>query len=113
MARQSAGVTLVKGDLRGSGKAIRLSRATIRNIRHKCSSLYLHASGIPVAAGCSARSLLTALPAHRRRRDEPEFRLGHWQRSATSEAEAVIKAKPALSARHSRFDCRQSAKLLG
>jgi Cu+-exporting ATPase len=30
---QSAGITLVKGDLRGIAKAIRLSRATMSNIR--------------------------------------------------------------------------------
>src|SRR5690606_31175402 len=33
VAMQSAGITLVKGDLRGIAKAIRLSRATLRNIR--------------------------------------------------------------------------------
>ena len=52
VAMESAGVTLVKGDLRGVARAIRLSRATMRNIR---SNLFLafvyNAAAVPVAAG--------------------------------------------------------------
>ena len=49
---QSAGITLVKGDLRGIAKAIRLSRATMRNIRQNLFFAFLYnALGIPVAAG--------------------------------------------------------------
>src|ERR1017187_2232504 len=52
VAMQSAGVTLVKGDLRGIAKAIRLSRATMRNIRQNLVFAFLYnALGIPVAAG--------------------------------------------------------------
>jgi Cu+-exporting ATPase len=52
VAMQSAGVTLVKGDLRGIAKAIRLSRATMRNIRQNLLFAFLYnAMGIPVAAG--------------------------------------------------------------
>ena len=52
VAMQSAGVTLVKGDLRGIAKAIRLSRATMRNIRQNLTFAFLYnALGIPVAAG--------------------------------------------------------------
>ena len=52
VAMQSAGVTLVKGDLRGIAKAIRLSRATMRNIRQNLFFAFLYnALGIPVAAG--------------------------------------------------------------
>jgi Cu+-exporting ATPase len=52
VAMQSAGVTLVKGDLRGIAKAIRLSRATMRNIRQNLIFAFLYnALGIPVAAG--------------------------------------------------------------
>jgi P-type Cu+ transporter len=52
VAMQSAGITLVKGDLRGIAKAIRLSRATMRNIRQNLVFAYLYnALGIPVAAG--------------------------------------------------------------
>jgi len=52
VAMQSAGVTLVKGDLRAIGKAIHLSRATLRNIRQNLVFAFLYnALGIPIAAG--------------------------------------------------------------
>jgi Cu+-exporting ATPase len=52
VAMQSAGITLVRGDLRGMAKAIRLSRATMRNIRQNLFFAFLYnALGIPVAAG--------------------------------------------------------------
>ncbi len=52
VAMQSAGITLVKGDLRGIAKAIRLSRSTMRNIRQNLFFAFLYnLLGIPVAAG--------------------------------------------------------------
>jgi Cu+-exporting ATPase len=52
VAMQSAGITLVKGDLRGIAKAIRLSRAVMRNIRQNLFFAFLYnAAGIPIAAG--------------------------------------------------------------
>ena len=52
VAMQSASVTLVKGDLRGIAKAIRLSRATMSNIRQNLFFAFLYNSlGIPIAAG--------------------------------------------------------------
>jgi len=49
---QSAGVTLVSGDLRAIAKAVRLSRATMWNIRENLFFAFLYnALGIPVAAG--------------------------------------------------------------
>jgi Cu+-exporting ATPase len=52
VAIESAGVTLLKGDLRGIAKAIRLSRATMRNIRENLFFAFLYnALGIPLAAG--------------------------------------------------------------
>jgi len=52
VAMQSAGITLVKGDLRGIAQAIRLSRATMRNIRQNLFFAFLYnALGIPLAAG--------------------------------------------------------------
>jgi len=51
VAMQSSGITL-KGDLRGIAKAIRLSRATMGNIRQNLSFAFLYnALGIPIAAG--------------------------------------------------------------
>jgi P-type Cu+ transporter len=52
VAIQSAGITLVKGDLRGIAGAIRLSRATMSNIRQNLFFAFVYnALGIPVAAG--------------------------------------------------------------
>jgi len=52
VAMQSAGITLVKGDLRGIAKAIRLSRAVMRNIRQNLFFAFIYnAAGIPIAAG--------------------------------------------------------------
>jgi Cu+-exporting ATPase len=52
VAIESAGITLMKGDLRGIAKAIRLSRATMRNIRQNLFFAFLYnALGIPLAAG--------------------------------------------------------------
>jgi Cu+-exporting ATPase len=52
VAMESAGVTLVKGDLRGILKARRLSRLTMRNIRQNLFFAFVYNGvGVPVAAG--------------------------------------------------------------
>ena len=52
VAMESAGITLVKGDLRGIARARRLSRATMRNIRQNLFFAFAYNTlGIPVAAG--------------------------------------------------------------
>ncbi|MGB0713874.1 MAG: copper-translocating P-type ATPase, partial [Gammaproteobacteria bacterium] len=52
VAMESAGVTLVKGDLRGIARARRLSHATMRNIRQNLFFAFVYNSlGVPVAAG--------------------------------------------------------------
>ena len=52
VAIESAGVTLVKGDLRAIVKAIRLSRATMRNVKQNLFFAFLYnALGVPIAAG--------------------------------------------------------------
>ncbi len=52
VAMESAGVTLVSGDLRGVVRAQRLSRATMRNIRQNLFFAFIYnAIGIPIAAG--------------------------------------------------------------
>jgi Cu+-exporting ATPase len=52
VAIESAGVTLLKGDLRGIVRGRRLSRATMRNIRENLFFAFIYnAAGVPVAAG--------------------------------------------------------------
>lgn len=52
VAMESAGVTLVKGDLRGIVRAILLSRVTMRNIKQNLFFAFVYNSiGVPVAAG--------------------------------------------------------------
>src|SRR4029077_6458307 len=52
VAMESAGITLVKGDLQGIVRARKLSRATIRNIKQNLAFAFLYnVIGIPIAAG--------------------------------------------------------------
>ena len=52
VAMESAGVTLVKGDLRGIVRARRLSRSTMRNIKQNLFFAFLYnTAGVPIAAG--------------------------------------------------------------
>jgi Cu+-exporting ATPase len=52
VAMQSAGITLVQGDIRGIARARRLSRATMRNIRQNLFLAFVYnLLGVPVAAG--------------------------------------------------------------
>ena len=52
VAMQTAGITLLKGDLRGIERARALSRATMKNIRQNLFLAFIYnALGIPIAAG--------------------------------------------------------------
>ncbi len=52
VAIESAGIALVKGDLRGIGRALNLSLATMRNIKQNlCFAFLYNTLGIPIAAG--------------------------------------------------------------
>ena len=52
VAIESASVTLLNGDLTGVGRAVALSRATMRNIRQNLVFAFVYnAAGVPLAAG--------------------------------------------------------------
>ncbi len=58
VAMESAAITLVSGDLRGVARALRLSRATMRNIRQNLFFAFAYnALGVPIAAGILYPSL--------------------------------------------------------
>ena len=84
VAMESAGITLIKGDLRGLVRARRLSRATMRNIRQNLFLAFVYnAVGVPVAAG---RALSADRHAHQpdlgERRDDAQLGLGDRERAA-------------------------------
>ena len=52
VAMESAGLTLLKGDLRGVVRAVKLARATMRNIKQNLFFAFVYnALGVPIAAG--------------------------------------------------------------
>jgi Cu+-exporting ATPase len=52
VAMESAGLTLLKGDLRGIVRAVNLARATMRNIKQNLVFAFAYnALGVPIAAG--------------------------------------------------------------
>ena len=81
VAMESAGVTLVKGDLRGIIRARRLSRATMKNIRQNLFFAFIYNMlGVPVAAGHSVSIHGTpAEPDDRKRRHDVQLGFGHRQ----------------------------------
>ena len=84
VAMQSAGVTLVKGDLRGIARARALSRATVRNIRQNLFFAFVYnALGVPVAAGALYPVFgIAAVADARGRGDEPVLALRDRERAA-------------------------------
>jgi len=94
VAIENAGITLVKGDLRGIVRARKLSRATIRNIKQNLAFAFLYnVIGIPIAAGVFLPHFRLATEPHAsQRRDELQFRLRHRQRSSPAKGIALAKS---------------------
>jgi cation transport ATPase len=66
VAIESAGVTLLKGDLQGIARARKLSHATMSNIRQNLFFAFIYnAAGIPIAAGALSGLRAAALADHR------------------------------------------------
>ncbi len=83
VAMESAGLTLLKGDLRGVVRAVNLARATMRNIKQNLFFAFVYnALGVPIAAGVLYPFFgITAVADHRRRGHEPVVGLGGRQRA--------------------------------
>jgi haloacid dehalogenase-like hydrolase len=92
VAIQSAGITLVKGDLQGVARAIVLSRATMRNIRENLIFAFAYnAIGIPISAGALYPALRHPSQSdHWRAGDVAQLCLRDRQRPATAYAQALI-----------------------
>ena len=100
VAIESAGVTLLKGDLRGIVRARRLSQATMRNIRQNLFFAFVYnAAGVPIAAGVLYPVFGSAAVAdHRRRGDGALLGQRHRQRAAARSARLVAAIRRRLSA---------------
>ncbi len=96
VAMESAGMTLVKGDLRGIVRARRLSRATMRNIKQNLFFAFVYNSlGVPLAAGRSLPILRnSAVPDDRCRSHEHQLSVGDRQRVASSAGGGVEMGDP-------------------
>ena len=86
VAIESAGVTLLGGDLTGIVRARRLSHATMRNIRQNLFFAFIYnAAGVPVAAGVLYPTFGILLsPDHRGGSHGPLVGQCHWQRAPTA-----------------------------
>ena len=91
VAIESAGITLVKGDLRGIVRARRLSRATMRNIRQNLFFAFVYNVARRADRGGRALSVLRAAPQpdDRQRRDDLQLGFRHRQRAAAAESGAL------------------------
>ena len=90
VAMESAGITLLKGDLRGIVRARALSRATMRNIRQNLFFAFIYnAAGVPIAAGVLYPVFGILLsPLIARARDVAVVGQRHQQRAAAAVCEA-------------------------
>ena len=91
VAIESAGVTLLSGDLRGIVAARRLSQATMRNIRQNLLFAFIYnAAGVPIAAGVLYPAFGLTLSPNRRRRGDGAV-VGQRGRQCASIAERAAR----------------------
>ena len=99
VAIESAGVTLLTGDLMGLVRARRLSVATMRNIRQNLAFAFLYnAAGVPIAAGVRPRR------GPRIRPGEPRRLQGPRRRARRQGARHQAACDPRLAGRRSRIE---------
>ena len=100
VAMESAGVTLVQGDLRGLVRARRLSRATMRNIRQNLFFAFIDdVLGVPVAVGVLYPAFGAFEPRSCKCGDDVQLGFGDRQRGSAAHGQRVSGA-PALPAPH-------------
>ena len=98
VAIESAGVTLLKGDLTGIVRARRLSAATMRNIRQNLFFAFVYnAAGVPIAAGVLYPVVRhPAVAGDRGRRHGAVLGERGRERAAAAAREAVARVEPRL-----------------
>ena len=98
VAIESAGITLLKGDLVGIVRARRLSRATMRNIRENLLFAFLYnGAAIPIAAGVLYPAFgILAVAGHRRGGDGVVVGERHHQRAAAAARGSLSETQPQL-----------------
>ena len=115
VAMESAGVTLVKGDLRGIVRARRLSRATMTNIRQNLAFAFLYnALGVPIAAGVLYPVVRDpAQPDDRQPRDDVQLGFGDRECAAAAEADALSDALREYPSLLRRTRCNGCSDVVG
>ena len=93
VAMESAGITLLQGDLRGVARARALSRATMRNIRQNLFFAFAYNSlGVPIAAGVLYPVLrIAAQSDDRQRGDDVQLGVRDHERAALASCEAMTE----------------------
>ena len=112
VAIESAGITLLKGDLAGIVRARKLSRATMKNIRQNLFFAFIYNSiGVPIA-GRGLVSILrnSAQPDLCRRRHEFQFRLCNNEFAAAQERE-IRQIIQSISPADAQLQHSQGARL--
>jgi len=85
---KTGGITLVKGDLRGIVKALRLSQRTMSNIRQNLFfAFFYNALGVPLAAEFCTLLRIAVEPDDRCCRDELQFRVRDCQCTQVEDCE--------------------------
>ena len=96
VAMESAGVTLVKGDLRGIVRARRLSQATMRNIRQNLFFAFIY--NVAGRADCGRNPVpvvrTSAQSDDCQRSDDVQFGIGDWKRAQAAAARTVGGSLP-------------------
>ena len=105
VAMESAGRTLVKGDLRGIVRARRLSRATMRNIRQNLFFAFIYnRSEFRSRPGAVSRFRPAAQPDDRERGDDVQLGFRDWQCTAVEARIAVNAVHSCLRRRRARLN---------
>ena len=94
VAMESAGITLLKGDLMALVRARRLSKAVMRNIKQNLFFAFVYNSiGVPIAAGILYPTVRIAAESnHRSGSHELQFGFGDQQCVAIAECETVANS---------------------